>query len=309
MVFIGPDHSTNMVAAIFLTLDATCPKAGGLDQNFCSPVDKKMIVAGSSPIVPHSEGHICTDVLLLLSGEEANDFTVGATPNGGVASSPLSADSMRRGRPESKPGRFAACRSKRVVTVHDQSARRLRISEYEKRQHKNVGVPEHMPLVGGSAQSAGPNGHAIVLRVCRTQQMIDGKAQRALRGRIALDPKVGCLPSCQPGIPVLADDACHVLDRVLGMPPCRLARLGRILEVCKATIRSSRYVLPSRSSRLCRPSTSSGEGVQRPAVSVMRRATAMATIVPLWVTRTTGPLNVASINSLPLKFSGVIVTH
>ena len=41
----------------------------------------------------------------------------------------------------------------------------------------------------------------------------------------------------------------------------------------------------------------------------MRRATAMATIVPLWVTRTTGPLNVASINSLPLKFSGVIVTH
>jgi hypothetical protein len=40
-----------------------------------------------------------------------------------------------------------------------------------------------------------------------------------------------------------------------------------------------------------------------------RRATAMATVVPLPVTWTTGPVSVASIDSLPLKFSGMIVTH
>ena len=85
-----------------------------------------------------------------------------------------------------------------------------------------------MPLVGGSAQPAGANGHAIVLRVRRTRQMIDGKAQCALRCRITLDPKVRYLPSCQPGISVLTDHACHVLDRALSVRARGLARIGSV---------------------------------------------------------------------------------
>ena len=45
--------------------------------------------------------------------------------------------------------------------------------------------------------------------------MIDGKAQRALGGGITLDPKVGCLPSCPPGISVLSNDAGDVVYRAL----------------------------------------------------------------------------------------------
>ena len=67
-----------MVAAIFFTLDATCPKARCLDQNFCPRLDKKAIVAGSLPIAPHAESHICTDVLLLLSGQDPYDLAVGS---------------------------------------------------------------------------------------------------------------------------------------------------------------------------------------------------------------------------------------
>ena len=78
MVFIGPNDPANMVVAIFFALGATCPKAGCLDQNFCPRLHKKAIVAGSLPIVPHPEGHIGTDVLLLLSREDPYDLTVGS---------------------------------------------------------------------------------------------------------------------------------------------------------------------------------------------------------------------------------------
>ena len=147
-----------MVAALSVAFDATRPEARCLDQDFCPRLDKKTIVAGSSPIAPNAEGYIGVDVLLLLSREDLYDLTVGS-------------DHKRRrhilaaigrlprveGAPIAKPGGFCACRRKRVIPVHDKSARRLRISEYEKRQHENVGVPEHMPLVGGSAQPAGTN--------------------------------------------------------------------------------------------------------------------------------------------------------
>ena len=170
MIFVGPNDSTNMVAAIFFALGATCPKARCLDQDFCARLDKKAIVAGSLPVVPHAEGHICADVLLLLSREDPYDLTVGSDhKRGRHLFAAIGQLPCVEGAPIPKPGGFGSCRSKRVVAVHDERARRLRISEYEKRQHKNVGVPEHMPLVGGSAQPAGANGHAIVFRVRRTQ--------------------------------------------------------------------------------------------------------------------------------------------
>ena len=205
------------------------------------------------------------------------------------------------GAPISKPGGFGSCRSKRVVAVHDERARRLRISEYEKRQHKNIGVPEHMPLVGGSAQPAGANGHAIVLRVRRAQQMINGKAQRALRRGIALDPKVGCLPSCQPGITVLrrsrlprprsrARHACAPSRAARRCPwRCARRRSDRAGMFCPARVRGFAGRQPVRLR------ASSG-----PAGSVTRRATAMATVVPLLVTWATGPVSVASMDTLPL---------
>ena len=59
--------------------------------------------------------------------------------------------------------------------------------------------------------------------------MINGKAQRALRCRIALNPEVGRIPSGQPGITVLTDLGCHSLDRALGMLACRLVRLADVL--------------------------------------------------------------------------------
>ena len=204
MIFVGTNDSANMVAIIFFTLDSTCPKARCLDQDFGPRLDKKPIVAGSLPVVPHAVGHICADVLLLLSGEEADDLAVGSDhKRGRRLFAAIGRLPCVEGAPIRKPGGFRPCRSQRVVAVHDERTRRFRISEYEKRQHKNVGVPEHMPFVSGPAQAAGTNGHAIVLRVRRTQQVINGKAQRALRRRIALDPKVGCLPSGQPAITVL----------------------------------------------------------------------------------------------------------
>ena len=68
----------------------------------------------------------------------------------------------------------------------------------------------------------------FILRVRHTQQMIDGKAQHALRRKIAVNSKIGCLPSCQPASAVFGDHACHVLNRPLGMTARRLARLTRI---------------------------------------------------------------------------------
>ena len=63
-----------MVAAIFFTLDATFQKRA-VSIKISPPPDKKTIVASSLLIVPHAEGDVCTDVLLLLSREEPYDLT------------------------------------------------------------------------------------------------------------------------------------------------------------------------------------------------------------------------------------------
>src|SRR3974390_3441474 len=145
-----------MIAAIFFTFGATCPKASGLDQDFCSRIDKKTIVTGSPPIIPHTVSYVGTDFLLLLSREESYNLSIGRHRKrrrhilATVGRLPCV-----EGAPIAKPCGFGSCCRKRVIAIHDERARCLRISEYEKRQHKNVSVPEHMPLVSSSAQAAG----------------------------------------------------------------------------------------------------------------------------------------------------------
>ena len=299
-----------MVATIFFALDATCPKTRCLDQNFCARIDKKAIVTGSVPIVPHAEGHIGADVLLLLSREDPYDLTVRSDHKRGrrffaaVGRLPCV-----EGAPIPKPGGFGSSRSKRVVAVHDECARRLRICEYEKRQHKNVSVPEHMPLVRGPAQPASANRHTIVLGIRRAQQMINGKAQRALRRRIALDPKVGCVPSCQPGITVRADRACHVLNRALNMFACHVARLAGVPRGVQGDDPIEPVCLAQPEFETLPAFNQFGRG--RPAAGGIRNATCHRHRDRRAVTGDldygTGQCGIDE--SLPLKFSGVIVTH
>jgi hypothetical protein len=114
-----------------------------------------------------------------------------------------------------------------VEAVHDESPGRLRIGEREKRQHENVGVPEYMPLIGSPAQPASANGHAIILRISHTRQMIDGEAKRALCRGISVKPDIGFLPSRQPSVSMFFDHAIHRFDRTTDMFARGLARLFR----------------------------------------------------------------------------------
>src|SRR5262245_1427693 len=229
VVFIGPNHSTNMVAAVVFALGATRPEPCSLDQDLGARIDEEALVDSGFPVLPHAKGDVCADVMLLLSGEDPHYLAVGRDDKrgrhlfAGIGRLPCV-----EGAAIPEPSGLGSRSRERVVAVHDKRPRRLGISEYKERQHKYVGVPEHMPLVRSSAQSAGANGHPFVLRVCRTRQMIDGKAQRALRRRIALDPKVRRLPSRQPGITMIGDDAVHVLDCALDLPARHFAWLARV---------------------------------------------------------------------------------
>ena len=229
MILVGPNYSTDMVTTIFFMCGAACPKAGRLDQDLRARLDKEVLVCGSFPILPYTERNVRADVLLLLSRENPYYFPIWSNDKWWRHLFTVLGRLPRIERtPMPKPGGFGSSRSKRVIAVHEQRARRLWISEYEKRQHKNVSVPEDVPLVGGPGEPAGTNGHAIIPGICSSHQMVNGEAQRALRRRIAIDRNVGCLPSCPPGITVLPDHACHVLDRALGVPASLVVRLGRI---------------------------------------------------------------------------------
>src|SRR6516164_4835746 len=229
VVFVGSNDSTNMVAAIVFALSATRPEPCGLDQNLGARIDEEALVASGFPVLPHAKGDVCADVMLLLSREDPHDLAVGRDDKrgrhlfAGIGRLPCV-----EGAAIPKPSGLGSRSRERVVAVHDKRPRRLGISEYKERQHEYVGVPKHMPLVRSSAQSAGANGHPFVLRVCRTRQMINGEAQRALSRSIALDPKVRRFPSCQPGITMLSDDIIHILDCALDLPARHFARLARV---------------------------------------------------------------------------------
>src|SRR3974390_48094 len=117
-----------MIAAIFFMFGATCPKARGLDQDFCSRIDKKTIVAGSPPIIPHTVSYVGTDVLLLLSCEESCTLSTGRPRKrrrhilATVGRLPC-----EEGAPIAKPCGFGSCCSKRVIAIQDARARRLRL--------------------------------------------------------------------------------------------------------------------------------------------------------------------------------------
>src|SRR6516225_2508724 len=229
VVFVGSNDSTNMIAAIVFALGTARPEASGLNQDLYARINKEALVASGFPVLPHTKGDVCANVVLLLSGEDPHDLAVGRDDKRGrYLFAGIGRLPCVEGAAIPKPSGFSSRSSKRVVAVHDKRPRRLGISEYKERQHEYVGVPEHVSLVCSAAQAAGANRHAVVLRVCRTRQMINGKAQRALSRSIALDPKVRRFPSCQPAITMLGDDAIHVLDCALDLPARHFARLVHV---------------------------------------------------------------------------------
>src|SRR6516165_12153521 len=109
-----------MVAAIFFELGAACPEACGLDQDLCARINKEALVAGSFPVLPHTKGNVCADVLLLLSRENPHDLAVGGDDEwrrhlfAGIGRLPCV-----EGAAIPKPSRFSSRPRERVIAVHD----------------------------------------------------------------------------------------------------------------------------------------------------------------------------------------------
>src|SRR6516162_7561440 len=79
VVFVGSNDSTNMIAAIVFALGTARPEASGLDQDLCARIDKKALVASGFPVLPYAKRDVCADVVLLLSGQDAQSSIARST--------------------------------------------------------------------------------------------------------------------------------------------------------------------------------------------------------------------------------------
>ncbi len=99
--------------------------------------------------------------------------------------------------PES--ARLLAGSVQQPVAIREQRARRLRVRVDEEGQDEDLGVPEHVREVGQAAETTRADGDRVLGGMSGAHQMIDGEAQRLLRGRIALDDHVAVPPALGPG--------------------------------------------------------------------------------------------------------------
>ena len=191
VILVRPNDAPDVVTAIVLAHHAARPEAGGLDQDLRSRLDEEALVTGRFPVAPYGEGDVCTDVQLLLAGQNSDHLAVGGKDEGwgGLVSAVGRLPGIESAA-VAEPRSFGPRSRKRVIAVHDERPCRLGIGQHEERQHEDVGIPEDVPLVGGSSQAAGADRDPLVLRICRAHQMIDGKTERTLRIAIAFDAKV-----------------------------------------------------------------------------------------------------------------------
>ena len=95
---------------------------------------------------------------------------------------------------------FAPRRIERMVAVHEESPRRRRIGEDVKRQHVDLGVPEHVASIRFAGQTTRTDRNMLVGGIGRRDEVISREAERALRLFVSHDPNLGGFPS---------DDARH----------------------------------------------------------------------------------------------------
>src|ERR1700733_13390485 len=76
MVFVWSNDATDMPQTVCLQDSAARPKAGCFKKNFSAGGTQKAFIASRSPILPDGIGHVCADVLLLLSGKNVNNLAI-----------------------------------------------------------------------------------------------------------------------------------------------------------------------------------------------------------------------------------------
>src|SRR5262249_39779419 len=70
----------------------------------------------------------------------------------------------------------------------------LGISEREKRQHEDLGVPEDVAFVGRSGERARPDRDMLVVGIGGADEVVQGAANFALRGAVSGDDHIARLP-------------------------------------------------------------------------------------------------------------------
>ena len=94
-----------------------------------------------------------------------------------------------------------------MEAIHQQRSGRFRPGQDIERQQVDLGVPEHVAMIVVAGQRPGADRDALVGRVGRAVQVVDGEPQCLLRGRVAVDLDVAALPAARPGRLVLRDHA------------------------------------------------------------------------------------------------------
>ena len=94
VVFVGTDDAADVPQAVVSRRRAARPEARRLQQDLRARLKQEALVTGRPPVAPDAVGDVRADVLFLVGQTMGVKRPSGASTNGGVTSSPVSADSQ-----------------------------------------------------------------------------------------------------------------------------------------------------------------------------------------------------------------------
>src|SRR5579864_4557236 len=111
-----------------------------------------------------------------------------------------------------------------MVAIHQHRSRRARPGQNVERQQENLSVPKYVPMISVSGQRSRADRDAVVVRIRRAVQMVNGEPQRPLRSIVTANLDVAAAPTVLPSRLVALDNSArahlsHLIEGILRRCP------------------------------------------------------------------------------------------